>query len=43
VVWPTRKETTQTTMIVLVVVVIMSLLLWALDSALAWVVRALTN
>jgi len=43
VVWPTRKETTQTTMVVLVVVIIMSLLLWALDSILAWVVRALTN
>ncbi len=43
VVWPTRKETTQTTIIVLVVVVIMSLLLWALDSGLAWIVRSLTN
>jgi len=43
VVWPTRKETTQTTIIVLIVVVIMSLLLWALDSTLAWVVRTLTN
>jgi len=43
VVWPTRKETLQTTMIVLVVVMIMSLLLWALDSILAWVVRYLTG
>jgi preprotein translocase subunit SecE len=43
VVWPTRKETTQTTMIVLVVVIIMSLLLWALDSVLAWVVRTVTT
>jgi len=43
VVWPTWKETYQTTMIVLVVVIIMSLLLWALDSILAWVVRTLTN
>jgi len=43
VVWPTRKETTQTTIVVLIVVVIMSLLLWALDSTLAWVVRTLTN
>jgi preprotein translocase subunit SecE len=43
VVWPTRKETVQTTMIVLVVVVIMSLLLWALDSLLAWAVRVLTG
>ena len=43
VVWPTRKETVQTTMIVLVVVIIMSLLLWALDSLLAWGVRYLTG
>lgn len=43
VVWPTRKETVQTTMIVLVVVMIMSLLLWALDSMLAWGVRYLTG
>ena len=43
VVWPTRKETVQTTMIVLVVVMIMSLLLWALDSLLAWAVRYLTG
>jgi preprotein translocase subunit SecE len=43
VVWPTRKETVQTTMVVLVVVVIMALLLWALDSMLAWGVRFLTG
>ena len=43
VVWPTRKETTQTTMVVLVVVIIMALLLWALDSLLAWAVRFLTG
>lgn len=43
VVWPTRKETVQTTMIVLIVVMIMSLLLWALDSLLAWAVRVLTG
>ena len=43
VVWPTRKETVQTTMVVLVVVIIMALLLWALDSLLAWAVRFLTG
>jgi preprotein translocase subunit SecE len=43
VVWPTRKETVQTTMVVLVVVIIMALLLWALDSLLAWAVRYLTG
>jgi preprotein translocase subunit SecE len=43
VVWPTRKETVQTTMVVLVVVIIMAILLWALDSMLAWAVRYLTG
>jgi preprotein translocase subunit SecE len=43
VVWPTRKETVQTTMVVLVVVIIMAILLWALDSLLAWAVRFLTG
>ena len=43
VVWPTRKETVQTTMVVLVVVIIMAMLLWALDSLLAWAVRFLTG
>ncbi len=41
VVWPTKKETMQTTMVVLVVVIIMALLLWLLDSILAWAVRYL--
>lgn len=43
VVWPTRKETVQTTTIVLIVVIIMALLLWLLDSFLAWAVRFLTG
>ena len=43
VVWPTRKETVQTTMVVLVVVMIMALLLWLLDMFLAWAVRFLTG
>jgi len=43
VVWPTRKETVQTTMVVLVVVIIMALLLWLLDSILAWAVRYFTG
>ena len=32
VIWPTRKETTQTTMIVMVFVVVCGLFFWALDS-----------
>ena len=39
VVWPTRKETLQTTGIVFVFVLIMSLFLWAVDSSLLWVVK----
>jgi preprotein translocase subunit SecE len=37
VVWPTRKETVQTTGIVFVFVVVMALFLWAVDSSLLWV------
>ena len=40
VVWPTRQETVQTTLIVLAVVIFMSLVLWAVDSLLGWVVSA---
>ena len=43
VVWPTRKETVQTTGVVLVVVIIMAFLLWLLDLFLAWAVRFLTG
>ena len=43
VVWPTRKETAQTTMVVLVVVMIVAVLLWLLDMFLAWAVRFLTG
>lgn len=43
VVWPTRKETVQTTIVVLVVVMIVAILLWLLDMFLAWAVRFLTG
>ena len=36
VVWPTRQETNQTTLIVVAVVIFMSLVLWALDTALGF-------
>jgi preprotein translocase subunit SecE len=39
VVWPTRKETIQTTGIVLAFVFVMALFLWIVDSALLWLVR----
>ena len=38
VVWPTGQETTQTTLVLLLVVVIMSLILWALDSLLGYLI-----
>jgi len=41
VVWPTRKETVQMTLTVIIAVFIMSLLLWAFDSFLAWLVQKL--
>ncbi len=41
VVWPTRKETVQTTGIVLVMVTIVALLLWALDGLLGYLMRQL--
>ena len=39
VVWPTRKETLQTTGIVFLFVLVMSLFLWAVDSTLLWIVK----
>lgn len=41
VVWPTRRETSQTTMIVIALVILVGLYIWFLDTVLAWAVRAL--
>ena len=41
VVWPTRKETIQTTGVVFLFVVTMALFLWAVDSSLLWIVKRL--
>ena len=41
VVWPTRKETLQTTGIVFAFVFVMSLFLWLIDAGLLWAVRIL--
>ena len=43
VVWPSRKETAQTTLVVLLVVIIVALFLWLLDMLLGWAVRFLTG
>lgn len=41
VVWPTRKETIQTTGVVIVFAVVMALFLWAVDATLMMIVNAL--
>jgi preprotein translocase subunit SecE len=41
VVWPTRKETLQTTGVVFAFVVVMAAFLWAVDSGLLWIVKKL--
>ena len=41
VVWPTRKETLQTTGVVFLLVVVMALFLWAVDAGLLWAVKLL--
>jgi len=40
-VWPTRRETSQTTLIVVVVVAALSLIIWIIDSILRWIVTSL--
>lgn len=39
VVWPTRKETTQSTLMVMVMVVLIACILWLFDSILTWIVK----
>jgi preprotein translocase subunit SecE len=41
VVWPTRKETTQTTLIVIAMVGLVAVIMWILDGILAWLVKLL--
>ena len=41
VVWPTRKETTQTTLIVIAMVALVAVILWILDGLFAWLVKLL--
>jgi preprotein translocase subunit SecE len=41
VVWPTRKETLQTTGVVFVFVFVMALFLWLIDTGLLWVTQKL--
>ena len=41
VVWPTRKETLQTTGVVFVFVFVMALFLWIMDAGLLWITQKL--
>lgn len=43
VVWPTKKETTQTTLTVGIMVVIVGIILWSFDQIIGWGVRLLTG
>ena len=43
VVWPSKKETTQTTLTVGVMVVIVGIILWSFDQLIGWGVRYLTG
>ena len=43
VVWPTRKETLQTTLIVVVAVIIVGIFLWLIDMFFLWAVKLLTG
>lgn len=43
VVWPTRKETMQTTLIVMVMVLFVGVLLWMFDGLLMWGVSLITG
>ncbi len=43
VVWPSKKETTQTTLTVGVMVVVVGIILWTFDQLIGWGVRLLTG
>jgi len=43
VVWPSRKETLQTTGVVVAFVIVMAIFLWFVDASLVWLVRVLVG
>ena len=43
VVWPTRKETINTTLLVMVMVVVVGIILWMFDMFLSWGIQYLTG
>jgi len=43
VVWPTRKETVNTTLLVMAMVVLVGIILWVFDMFLSWGIQLLTG
>ena len=43
VVWPTGKETMQTTLVVIIMVIVVAIFLWVVDAVLLWAVKLLTG
>jgi preprotein translocase subunit SecE len=43
VVWPSRKETIQSTAVVVAFVIVMALFLWVVDASLVWLVKMLVG
>lgn len=43
VVWPTRKETVQTTLLIAVITIVVGLCLWAFDTLFLWLIAILTG
>lgn len=43
VVWPTRKETVQTTLVVMALVIVVGIMLWLMDMFFLWAVQLLTG
>jgi preprotein translocase subunit SecE len=43
VVWPTRKETVNTTLLVMAMVILVGIILWVFDMFLAWGIQLLTG
>ncbi|MFZ4077486.1 MAG: preprotein translocase subunit SecE [Legionellaceae bacterium] len=43
VVWPTHRETLQTTLFVVAMVIVLALILWGIDGASVWLIGSLTG
>lgn len=43
VVWPTRKEATQTTLMITALVILVAIFMWGIDTFLLWIINLLTG